>query len=94
LYPSYYREGIPRSVLEALSMSLPIITTKMPGCRLTVIENENGFLIESKSSTEILTAAQKMINEPDLSSFGAKSRQIAETRFSNEIIFKQIKNLY
>lgn len=94
LYPSYYREGIPRSVLEALAMGLPIITTKMPGCKLTVVENENGFLIGTKSSDEILNAIQKIRDLPNLDLFREKSRQIAETRFSNEIIFKQIKNLY
>lgn len=94
LYPSYYREGIPRSVLEALAMGLPIITTKMPGCKLTVVEDENGFLIETKSSVEILNAIQKVRDVANLNLFREKSRQIAETRFSNEVIFKQIKNLY
>jgi glycosyltransferase involved in cell wall biosynthesis len=49
IFPSYYREGIPRSLLEALSMGLPIITTDMPGCKDTVCDNINGVLISPKS---------------------------------------------
>ncbi|ADQ14044.1 glycosyltransferase family 4 protein [Halanaerobium hydrogeniformans] len=46
--PSYYREGTPRSILEAMSMGKPIITTDNPGCRETVVDGQNGFLIPVK----------------------------------------------
>ena len=41
--PTYYREGVPRSILEALSVGMPIITTNTPGCKETVIKEKNGF---------------------------------------------------
>ena len=44
-----YREGGPRSVLEAMSMGRPIITTDVPGCRDTVVNGENGFLVPKKN---------------------------------------------
>ena len=53
-----YREGTPRSTLEAMSMGLPIITTDVAGCRETVIQGENGFLAP-KGDAEAL--AERMI---------------------------------
>jgi glycosyltransferase involved in cell wall biosynthesis len=94
LYPSYYREGIPRAILEALSMGLPIITTNMPGCNLTVFENSNGFLIEPKSVSAIETSVKRIVEDSDLTLLGQKSRILAETKFSQNIIFQKILNLY
>jgi len=94
LYPSYYREGIPRAILEALSMGLPIITTKMPGCNLTVIENKNGFLIEPYSVSAIVDSVRKMVSGVNFDAFGKQSRILAETKFSKEIIFEKTQNLY
>ena len=55
--PSYH-EGTPRSVLEAMATARPIITTDVPGCRETVIDGENGFLVPARNSTVL---AEKMI---------------------------------
>lgn len=94
IYPSYYREGIPRALLEALAMGLPIITTDMPGCNLTVEENINGFLIGPKSVPAIIESVKKMLDSVDFPSYGRESRRLAETKFSQDIIFEKIKNLY
>lgn len=48
--PTYYREGVPRTILEALACGLPVITTDTPGCRDTVIEGENGVLVPPRDS--------------------------------------------
>jgi glycosyltransferase involved in cell wall biosynthesis len=93
LYPSYYREGIPRGILEALSISLPVITTDMPGCNLTVIPGQNGYIINPKSSEEIEQAMLKILNDNRIE-MGARSRNLAETKFSDSIIFFQIAELY
>lgn len=94
LYPSYYREGVPRAILEALSMGLPIITTDMPGCNLTVKEGYNGFVVEKRSVTSIMTVVKKVLTNSNLSELGLNSRLIAEKKFSRAIIFKQIEILY
>lgn len=94
LYPSYYREGIPRGILEALSMSLPVITTNLPGCNLTVKEGVNGFLIDGRSSLAITQAIKKILTPSDFENMGVESRKIAEQYFSEDIIFKKIENLY
>ena len=82
-----YREGIPRSVLEAMSMGRPIITTKAPGCKETVKEGYNGFLVDIKSVEALVTAMEKFINQPSLvKSMGDASRVYAEERFDVNLV--------
>ncbi len=94
LYPSYYREGIPRGILEALSMQLPVITTNMPGCKLTVRNGWNGFLITPCSVDAIVTSVEMMQKEQNLDQWGLNSRILAENKFSDNLIFMQIAELY
>ncbi|SDO28649.1 glycosyltransferase family 4 protein [Vreelandella arcis] len=77
-----YREGTPRTVLEAMAMGRPIITTDAPGCRETVIEGDNGFLVPIKSVVELAGAMSRFIEQPDLALLmGAKSRAMAEEKY-------------
>lgn len=77
-----YREGTPRTVLEAMAMGRPIITTDAPGCRETVIQGENGFLVEVKSVTSLVNAMQEFINNPALiEQMGQRSREIALNKY-------------
>lgn len=61
-----YREGTPRTVLEAMSMGRPIITTDAPGCRETVIDGDNGFLVPVKSIDGLVRAMETFVNQPEL----------------------------
>ncbi len=80
--PSFYREGTPRSVLEAMSMGRPIITTDAPGCRETVIDGRNGFLVPVKDVDTLKSAMEKFILNPDLIvQMGEQSRIIAEEKY-------------
>ncbi|MCC3145669.1 glycosyltransferase family 4 protein [Halanaerobium sp. Z-7514] len=80
--PSYYREGVPRSILEAMSMGKPIITTDSPGCRETVIDGHNGFLIPPKDIIALKNAMDKFIKKPNLiQEMGQKSRKIALEKY-------------
>ena len=77
-----YREGTPRTVLEAMSMGRPIITTDAPGCRDTVVQGQNGFLISIQDATALAEAIEKFIERPELiAQMGAHSRQIAEEKY-------------
>lgn len=80
--PSYYREGVPASTQEAMAMGRAVITTDSPGCRETVVEGVNGFLVPARSS---LALAEKMcvfIEQPALIELmGRESRRLAEERF-------------
>lgn len=92
--PSFYREGVPRSILEALSVGLPIITTDSPGCRETILNNENGILIAPKKLDSLVNALEFFILNPTkISEMGRKSRIYAESRFDVNIINNQIINL-
>lgn len=73
-----YREGTPRTVLEAMAMGRAIITTDAPGCRETVIDGDNGFLVEVKSVESLVEAMEKLILQPELiTQMGSRSREIA-----------------
>lgn len=77
-----YREGTPRTVLEAMAMGRAIITTDAPGCRETVINGDNGFLVEVKSVDSLVHAMQQFIQQPDLIvKMGQRSRQIALEKY-------------
>lgn len=79
--PSYH-EGMPRTILEAMAMGRPIITTDVPGCRQTVTPGENGYLVPKM---DIDALVERMIwfleHAEKCQTMGALSRQIAEERF-------------
>ena len=64
MLPSYYREGTPRTILEAMAMGKPIITTENPGCKETVVEGQNGFLIPTKNIDALADAMDFFIQNP------------------------------
>lgn len=77
-----YREGTPRTVLEAMAMGRPIITTDAPGCRETVIDGSNGYLVPVKAVDKLAAAMEQFILNPQLiASMGAASRKLAEDKF-------------
>nr|WP_298248835.1 glycosyltransferase family 4 protein [uncultured Halomonas sp.] len=77
-----YREGTPRTVLEAMAMGRPIITTDAPGCRETVVEGENGYLVPVKAVQELAEAMIQFIEAPELvARMGARSRDIAVDKY-------------
>ncbi|MGF1640660.1 MAG: glycosyltransferase family 4 protein [Rhodospirillales bacterium] len=80
--PSYYREGIPRTILEALATGRPIVTSDAPGCRETVVEGVNGFLVPPRDPQVLAGAIGRFIADPALiGSMGEASRRIAVDRF-------------
>lgn len=84
--PSYH-EGTPRSVLEALSVGRPVITTDAPGCRETVVDCKNGFLVPIKNTEAIAQAMEKLCRDRALAEKMADSaRSFAETRFDVRLV--------
>ncbi len=86
-----YREGLPRSTQEAMAMGLPVITTDSVGCRDTVEEGINGFVVPVRNPDEL---AKKMIcfieNTDFIETMGHEGRRIAEARFDVHAINAQI----
>lgn len=85
--PSYYREGVPRSIQEAMAIGRPVITTDVPGCRETVVDGVNGFLVEKWNPQAL---AEKMIyfiaNPEQVVIMGHESHKMAQEKFdANEV---------
>lgn len=91
ILPSYYREGVPRSIQEAMAMGRPIITTDWIGCRETVIDGYNGFLVKPQSAYDL---AEKMeyfiINPKKVGEMGANSIDYCRKKFDVKFINKQM----
>lgn len=80
--PSSYREGVPRSTQEAMALGRAVVTTDVPGCRETVVDGRNGFLVQPNDAKSLRLAMQKFIDNPRLiSDMGRESRKLAEERF-------------
>lgn len=98
--PSYYREGVPRVLIEGLSKGLPIITTNNVGCRETVDDLKNGYLIPIKDTTSLKSAIEKMINIQPEERFAMSkhSRQKAIAEFDESLNHQEylrvISNLF
>lgn len=77
-----YREGTPRTVLEAMAMGRAIITTDAPGCRETVSHGVNGYLVAVKSVNDLVQSMQYFIEDPKLIEYmGQRSREIALNKY-------------
>lgn len=90
--PSYYREGVPRILLEGLSKGIPIITTNHVGCKETVVDGVNGFLIPIQDTQALAAAMRKMIQLPveARKEMSAQSRKLAMDKFD----VKQVNSTY
>jgi len=76
-----YREGTPRSSLEAMAMGRPIITTNVPGCRETVINNKNGYLVAVKDHEEAAQAMIKLCDKDKREKMGLESFNLVKEKF-------------
>ncbi len=85
------REGLSRSILEAMSCGKPIITSNVPGCRQTIINNYNGFLVKYNDHLSLIIAVEKFIKKKILiKKFGNNSRKRAVKYFDVKNINKKI----
>lgn len=94
--PSYYREGQPRTILEAMAMGRPVITTDSPGCRETVQHGFNGFLVPVRDVEALRLAMERFIVKPDLApQMGKNSLEIAREKYDvhkvNQVILKAME---
>lgn len=86
-----YREGFPRSTQEAMAMGRAVITSDVPGCRETVIDGVNGFLVHARSPADLAEKMLRFLDDPDLITvMGAASHEIARLRFDSEIVNEKL----
>lgn len=90
-----YREGLPKTLIEAAASGRAIITTDVPGCRHVVNDGENGFLVPHQDSVSLAEKIEILLNNPHLrKSMGIKGRARAESEFSNEKIISETIRVY
>jgi glycosyltransferase involved in cell wall biosynthesis len=93
--PSYLREGIPRVLLEAAAMGLPLIATDTPGCNDVVEDGVNGCLVPVNDTLALVHAVEYLLQRPDLRrSFGRISRERAIERFDLSVVVERTRSLY
>jgi glycosyltransferase involved in cell wall biosynthesis len=83
-----YREGMPRSLLEAGAMGLPVVATDVPGCRAIVEDGFNGLLCEVKSSTSLRSVMQKMLamGDAERARMGANGRALVSKKYDENLV--------
>lgn len=90
-----YREGLPKSLIEACSVGRPIVTTDVPGCRECVDEGVNGYLVPVRTSDELAEAMAKLIDDAEMRKrYGIASRKKAEAEFSIDNVIENTFSIY
>lgn len=93
--PSFYGEGLPKSLLEAAACGLPIVTTDAPGCREVVTDDDNGLLVSVRNTKALVAALEKLIRDPELRRrMGQRSRARAVAEFSQEQVIAETLQIY
>jgi N,N'-diacetylbacillosaminyl-diphospho-undecaprenol alpha-1,3-N-acetylgalactosaminyltransferase len=90
-----YREGVPRTLLEAAAMAKPIVTTDVPGCREVVVDGLNGLLVPPKDAAKLAEAIGSLLLNPQKrEKMGAAGRKMAVEEFSVEKVVESYKRIY
>lgn len=94
-FPSYYMEGLPKSLIEADAIGRPIITSNSVGCKETVVDGVNGFLIKSKDIDALTEKLGLLISNTELrQKMGRESRKYAEEYFDIEVVKERHLKIY
>ncbi|QBY45770.1 glycosyltransferase family 4 protein (plasmid) [Arsenophonus nasoniae] len=89
--PSYYREGVPRSTQEAMAIGRPILTTNLPGCKETIIDGVNGYVVKPCSHEDLTEKMLRLINNPErIIQMGEESHKLACKKFNANINNKKL----
>ena len=94
--PTYYREGLPRTILEALAVGRAVVTTDMPGCRDAVSHGENGLLVPPRDAAALADALGTLASDRELvERMGRHSRYLAETVYDvntvNDLLLREMQ---
>jgi glycosyltransferase involved in cell wall biosynthesis len=90
-----YREGLPKSLLEAASSGRAIVTTDVPGCREVVRDGDNGILVEARNSKALADGLQRLLVDPVLRQrMGQRGRERVMSEFSQEIVVSRVMSVY
>ena len=94
-FPSYYMEGLPKSLIEADAIGRPIITSNSVGCKETLVDGYNGFLIQPKDVDALTEKLDLLLSDKDLRvKMGKNARKYAEDYFSIEVVKERHLAIY
>ena len=94
-FPSYYMEGLPKSLIEADAIGRPIITSNSVGCKETVVDGENGFLIQPKDVDALTEKLDLLLGDKELRvRMGKAARAYAEKYFDIEVVIERHLAIY
>lgn len=94
-FPSYYKEGLPKSLIEAAAIGRPIVTTNSIGCKETVVDGYNGYLISVKDSDTLAEKLKILFEDKRLrQTMGRNSRILAERDFSIDNVIQRHLEIY
>ena len=94
-FPSYYMEGLPKSLIEATAIGRPVITTNSIGCKDTVDDGVNGFLIPTKDVDALTEKLRVLIDDSNLrQKMGKAAREKAEKEFSLDVVIEKHLEIY
>lgn len=92
--PSYYREGLPRTILEAMSVGCPVITTDWPGCREPIEDGVNGWLVPIKDEAALSERMERFVKNPDLiKEMGERSQKICAEKYDVSVVNRQMRDI-
>lgn len=90
-----YREGLPRSILEAMGMELPVVTTRIRGCREAVVDRVTGLLVPARDSRALKQAIHEILSDRDLAArFGKAGRERVVSTFDEQFVFARLEEVY
>ena len=94
-FPSYYMEGLPKSLIEADAIGRPVITCNSVGCKETVIDGYNGYLIPTKDVDSLVEKLDILLSDTGLrQEMGRNSRKYAEENFSIDVVIERHLKIY
>ena len=93
--PTFTHEGLPRSIVEAMAMELPVVTTDIRGCREVVLPGKTGLIVPSRDSEQLAAALAKLLaNEQLRKQYGKAGRSRIEAEFDENIVFERLTKFY
>jgi glycosyltransferase involved in cell wall biosynthesis len=93
--PTFTHEGLPRSILEAMSMGLPVVATDIRGCREAIVHEETGLIIPPQNSEKLAEALSKLLSNHDLrQAYGKAGRKRVEAEYDERIVFERLQTAY
>ena len=93
--PTFTHEGLPRSIVEAMAMELPVVTTDIRGCREVVLPGKTGLIVTPRNSEQLTTALAKLLADEELRrQYGKAGRSRIEAEFDENIVFERLRKFY